>query len=429
MPRNENGLIVTTELQPKLWSEEPIREAAYLLRRIAFFLLFGAAPAFSPYSKRSLMVFATIGAALLVIAAVIEGDVFSRPLPNFTLPLSILLGAGATYLFWSGLSLTWTPFPGESGERYATFITIALTGLLLITILPPRVSASRLYILSGGVAIGWIMCLGLSFIPEAEIDHAIVDRSVMTLSLLIPPVSVWLIYRRRDLLSLILVASALFAALVLKNYVILCAILFAVGVFIASLARPDQTRYYLAVGLGLLVFFAPLIPLLLSYPIRLMLGDDHAVAQIFNDWFRMITDEPFRLLTGHGFDTIGRAAAAGLIPPNAPHGLLIDTWYELGLIGAAALSVILVSLVMLSSTMTRASAAAAQAVMICAVTIGTLGGNTPQTPWLTSLALAAVALAALQRGQYKTARPRSDDIAALSQKRRGFSLFPDWFRF
>lgn len=420
---------MTTELQPKLWSEEPIREAAYLLRRVAFFLLFGAAPAFSPYSKRSFMVFATIGAALLVIAAVIEGDVFSRPLPNFTLPLSIMLAAGATYLFWSGLSLTWTPFPGESGERYATFITIALSAILLTAILPPRVSASRLYILSGGVAIGWIMCLGLSFIPEAEIDHEIVDRSVITLSLLIPPVSVWLIYRRRDLLAVILVVSALFAALILKNYAVVCAILFATCVYLVSLARPDQTRYYLALGLGGLTFLAPLLPLVFAYPISLILGDDQAVAQIFNAWFRMIADEPFRLLTGHGFDTIGRAAAAGLIPPDAPHGLLIDTWYELGLIGSAALSIILVSLVMLSSVMTRASAAAAQAVIVCGVTLGIFGGNTPQTPWLTSLALAAVAIAALERGQYKTARPRSDDIAALNQKARGFSLFPDWLRF
>jgi O-antigen ligase len=134
-------------------------------------------------------------------------------------------------------------------------------------------------------------------------------------------------------------------------------------------------------------------------------------------------------LTGHGFDTIGRAAAAGLIPPNAPHGLLIDTWYELGLIGAVALAVILVSLVMLSSTMTRASAAATQAVIACGATLGALGGNVPQTPWLTSLALAAVAVAALERGQYKTARPKSSDIAALTQKRRGFSIFPDWLSF
>lgn len=420
---------MTTELQPKLWSEEPIREAAHLLRRIAFFLLFGAAPAFSPYSKRSLMVFATIGAVILILAAVIEGDVFSRRWSNPVLPLLVFFIAGATYLFWCGVSLTWTPFPGESGERYATFITIALVGVLLIIITPQRVSASRLYILSGGVAIGWIMCLGLSFAPDQDIDHGVVDRSLVTLALLIPPVAVWLIYRRRDVLAILLVLCALIAAVILKNVAVSVGLIAAIAVFLASLAKPDTTRYYLGLALGLVIFFSPLLPLLLNWPIGIILGPDHAVARIFDGWFRIIADEPFRLLTGHGFDTIGRAAAAGLIPPDAPNGMLIDTWYELGLIGAVALAAALTSLVMLSSTMTRASAAAAQSVIVAVVVIGAFGGNVPQTPWLTSLALAAVAVAALERGQYKTARPRSSDIAALAQKKRGFSIFPDWLSF
>ena len=348
-------------------------------------------------------------------------------MPN--LPTGIVLVAGFTYIFWSGLSLAWTPFPGESGGRYASFVTIAVLGALLTHILPRRVGASRLYILSGGVAIGWIICLGLSFAPEAEINRAVVERSLITLSLLVPPVCVWLIYRRRDLLAIILVLAALLATIFLKSFVMTAAMLASMTAFAASLVSPDRTRYYLAIGLGMLVLFAPLIPVLLVFPAGIAFGEESAVAQTFSDWFRIIADDPFRLLTGHGFDTIGRAAEAGLIPLNAPHGLLIDTWFELGIIGAIAEACLFTAFIMLSSTMTRPSAAAMQSVIAGLFVIGVFGGNALQMPWLASVALAGLAIAALERGQYKTARPASSDISALKAKPSGFSIFPERFRF
>lgn len=424
-----NGLIVTTELQPRFRSDEPILDAARFLRRIAFFLLFGAAPAFSPYSKRSLMLFSTIGASLILIAAIMEGNRASRVPNGLSRPLLVALGAGFVYLLWSALSLAWTPFPGESGGRYASFILIALAAVGLIFVMPKRVSASRLYILSGGVTIGYIICLGLSLAPTAEVNASVVNRSLTTLALLVPPVIVWLVYRRRDLLSLMLILMACFATLMLGNIAAFLALVLSSLTFVASLVWPDQMRRWLAVVCGLLILLSPLIPLLTAYPLNFVLGDDHGVAALFMNWFRVVADDPFRLLTGHGFDTISRAASAGFIPPDAPRGILIDTWYELGLVGAISLSVLISALFMVSETMTRPSAAAMHASLVGAMMIGTFGGNLSQTPWLTSLALAAVAIVALERGQYKTARPVSRDIEALKKQPSGFSIFPDRFRF
>lgn len=420
---------MTAELQPKLWSEEPIRQSANLLRRIAFVLLFGAAPAFSPYSRRSLFLFGTIGGVLLILASVIEGKLNLRRLATPSTSLLVLLIAGFVYIFWSGLSLAWTPFPGESGGRYANFVTILLTGFILILVLPDRVGASRLYGLSGGVTIGWIMALGISFAPDVEIDYSTLLKGLMLLILLTPPTMVWLIYRRRDLLALILVLLASSVIISLHNIMMSIAFGTAILVFLISLAIPERARKLLSYGLGLLILFAPIIPVLFTSLITVILGADAPLSVMFESWSRIVIDEPFRMLTGHGYDTILRAAKAGLIPPDSPQGLLVDAWFELGIIGALALAAIVVSLVTLSGTMTRPSAAAMLASLAAASVIGIAGGNLPQPPWLASLALAALAIAAVERGQYKTARPRSRDIAMLNAEKPRFSLIPHWLQF
>lgn len=420
---------MTTELQPKLWSDDPIRQSAYFLRRVAFALLFGFAPAFSAYSRRSLFLFGTIGAILLILASVVDGKVNLRRLASPSLVLLTLSVAGFIYVFWSGLSLAWTPFPGESGGRYATFVTIFLSGFILILFLPDRVGASRLYSLAGGVAIGWIMTLGISFAPDVEIDYATLQKSLMLLIFLIPPTSVWLIYRRRDILALVLVSMAILTVVVLSNFIMMGALAASLIVFLAALAAPEQTRKLLSYLFALVLILAPLIPLIFLRPVAMIFGEDASPSLMFASWSRIVIDEPFRLLTGHGYDTILRAAKAGLIPLDSPHGLLVDVWFELGIVGAVALSAFFGSLAMFAGEMTRPSGAAMLAVLAGAFVVGVTGGNLPQPPWLASIALAALAVAAVERGQYKTARPRSRDIALLNETQQRFSFIPHWLQF
>ena len=366
---------------------------------------------------------------VLVLASVIEGKLNLRRLASPSLALSITLASAFIYVFWSGLSLAWTPFPGESGGRYATFVTIVLAGFILVLLLKDRVGASRLYALSVGVTIGWIMCLGISFAPDIEIEHSTIEQSLITLIPMTPTTIVWLIYRRRDLLALVLSCSAIFTVISLQDSVMILAFAVSCGVFLFALASPDRTRAALAYGFGISILVAPLLPLIIVGPVRIFVGDESIVTQVFDPLYQIITDDPFRLLTGHGFDTLLRAARAGLIPPNSPHGLLIDCWFELGLIGALSFAALLIGLVMLSSTMTRPSAAAMLAVMAGAFVVGVFGRNLPLQQWLASLALAALAIGALERGQYKTARPRSRDIAELAQQTHRFSFVPHWLQF
>lgn len=424
-----NGSIVTTELPPKLWSDEPVRVAVSFLRRIAFFILFGLVPALSPVSKRSLTLFSTIGAALFILSAVIEGQWITTRRLIWSPPVIAGLGAGFVYVFWGALSLIWTPFPLESLEHYLSYLMIIALGLIVIALMPERVSASRLYGLAIGVTIGLLLSIAVKTVLGDEGDLNLLRRALILLSLLIPPVAVWLIYRRRDSLAILLAMLAALASVMTANWLCSFALLIAFVTFVAALIRPEQTRIILATVCGLAIVLSPLIPFLLTAPLGLAFGEDHILTITFADWLRLIADEPFRLLTGHGFDTISRAIKAGLAPANVPRGLLVDTWYELGIIGAVALAVFIAALIMLSSAMTRPCAAAMQASLVGALVIATVGGNVSQTSWTISIVLGAFAIAALHKGQYKTARPVSSDIGQLNAKRSRFLILPDSLRF
>ncbi|MGU3541327.1 peptide ABC transporter permease, partial [Methylobacterium sp. A54F] len=53
-------------------------------------------------------------------------------------------------------------------------------------------------------------------------------------------------------------------------------------------------------------------------------------------WQKVVTMEPVRLITGHGFETALRGRGVGLLPSNAPTTALFEFWYEPGIVGAFA---------------------------------------------------------------------------------------------
>jgi hypothetical protein len=120
-----------------------------------------------------------------------------------------------------------------------------------------------------------------------------------------------------------------------------------------------------------------------------------------------VSDDPLRLMTGHGLDTALRAVNAGLVPAGAPRGLLFEIWYELGFLGAAALALLLVIAVRATRSLDRAVVPGALAAIAAAFMIAMLGLASAQSWWLASLALAAITLAAVNHGQFRTVRPKS----------------------
>ena len=90
-----------------------------------------------------------------------------------------------------------------------------------------------------------------------------------------------------------------------------------------------------------LLLFAPLLPFVLK-PLAIgLFGPKAPVVVSLDVWRQIVLSEPLRLVTGHGLETALRGRFFGLIPPTAPSTLLFEIWYELGLVGAAAGSIIL----------------------------------------------------------------------------------------
>ena len=55
-------------------------------------------------------------------------------------------------------------------------------------------------------------------------------------------------------------------------------------------------------------------------------------------WADVVGRDPIKLFTGHGLDTVLRSRVTGMLPNATPTTLLFETWYELGIVGAATAS-------------------------------------------------------------------------------------------
>ncbi|MBK3426091.1 peptide ABC transporter permease, partial [Methylobacterium sp. IIF4SW-B5] len=199
---------------------DPAVDAAALLRRLAFFGLTVVIPVTALVSRRSVVILAPIGIALLIVAAFLDGA--QRPLAAGLARLggARAILAGVLLLGWCALSLVWTPFPGPASERLlnlAATVGLTVAGYLA---LPDRMRSANLYLLPLGVgaaAIGAIL-LGLSSgtaVRSALEDDGALERGAMLLALLVWPAAAWLRSRRRDMQALGL-ALAVAVALVIS---------------------------------------------------------------------------------------------------------------------------------------------------------------------------------------------------------------------
>ncbi len=55
-------------------------------------------------------------------------------------------------------------------------------------------------------------------------------------------------------------------------------------------------------------------------------------------WADIIMADPLRLVTGHGIETALRNRISSALDVSAPTSLIFEVWYELGVLGALALT-------------------------------------------------------------------------------------------
>ncbi len=397
---------------------DPAADAALLLRRIGFGTLALVLPIASLVSRRAAVVLAPIGVVLLVIAALIEdprgfGATLKRSL--LSLPGMILIGLAG----WAALSLVWSPFTASATEKAGNLVLAVVLGFCGNAALPERMRASNLNLAALGTGIAGAFALALIVIAalrHADTDAG-VERGISVILIMAWPALAWLLSRERGLSAVgLALVVGLLALTRFEDGEAVAMICGAVAFGAVSADRETASSIIAAIIAGLMLI-APLLPFLAMPIISSFPQGSGDFAQSLAIWADVVSREPFRLVTGHGLDTVLRGRMIGALPQPAPTTLLFETWYELGVVGAAAASSCLYFAIRAAGRMPGALAAGGVAAFTTAFALSALGFATLQPWWLMTLTAVVLMFGAIARGQYRTDRP----VAPLPLKPAGTS--------
>lgn len=397
---------------------DPALDAAALLRRMGFFGLFVALPVAAQVSRRATVVLAPIAVVLLITASAIDRRQRAvQPSLRRLLTAPSFL-AGLLVVFWCGLTLIWTPFPGPASERFGNLIATIVMTLLAYLALPDRMRSANLYLLPLGVGTASIVAILIGLVGDAMLkdnpngDSAL-ERGGVLLALLAWPAVAWLRSRRRDTESLVVAVLVAGALLTAPGSMPLFAL--AIGALAFAL-----TNWRLSLGVKVTAFaaagllaIAPLLPFL-ARPIGVALFGPVAPGVLaVKAWQKLVALEPLRLITGHGLETALRGRVFGIVPANAPTTMLFEVWYELGIVGAFAIAFMLHGAIRRAGRDATALVPCAMAAFAAAFLVGCVGVGLTVGWWLTTLALTIFTFVAVERGQFRHKRPKVGLIPRL----------------
>jgi hypothetical protein len=393
---------------------DPATDAALLLRRIGFATLAVALPMASLVSRRAAVVLAPIGVVLLVIAALVEApEAFVATLKRavFSRPGMILIGL----VGWAVLSLIWSPYTMSAAEKASNLVLAVALGFCGVAALPERMRASNLNLAALGTGVAAVFALALIVVAAlrpVEAEPGSVERGVSVVLIMAWPALAWLLSRDRGLSALALsLAVGLLALSRFEDGEAVAMICGAVA-FGAVSANRDKAVRIIAAIIAIAMLFAPLLPFLLTPVVARLPDSANDFVQALAVWADVVLRAPIQLVTGHGLDTVLRGRITGALPQATPATLLFETWYELGIVGAAAASACLYFAIRAAGRMPGALAAGGVAAYVTAFALTALGFATLQPWWLMTLAAVALLFSAIARGQYRTERP----VAPLSLK-------------
>ncbi|MFF8802291.1 MULTISPECIES: peptide ABC transporter permease [unclassified Methylobacterium] len=407
--------------RPPSTTVDPALDAAALLRRIGFFGLFVVLPVAAQVSRRATVVLAPIAVVLLITASAIDQRqraVWPSVRRLLTAPAFL---AGMLVVFWSALSLVWTPFPGPASERLANLLAIVAMTLLAYLALPERMRSANLYLLPLGVGAAAIVAILINLVGDAMLkdnpdgDSAL-ERGAVLLALLAWPAVAWLRSRRRDTESLVVVLLVAGALLLAPGLTALFALAVGALAFALTYWRLSLGVRITALAAAGLLVVAPLLPFL-ARPIGVALFGPVAPGVLaLKAWQKVVTLEPVRLVTGHGLETALRGKIFGILPLNAPTTMLFEFWYELGIVGAFAAAFALYGAIHRAGRDATVLVPCAMAAFATAFAIGGIGVGLTTLWWLTTLALAILTFVAIERGQFRSSRPKVGLIPRLPSR-------------
>jgi len=394
---------------------DPGIEAAGLLLRTGMVILCLIVPVLVFLNRRSVVVLAPMGLTLTILAGMIRAEDFAI-MRTLRRVLSSVSGAIAVLLaLWICLSLLWTPFPAEAGEKLFKVLGTAALILAAVFSLPERMRAPNLHLITigsllatiAGTVIAGLQRLDRGMVP---IDAVTMARAAVLLSVLSFAAMAWLNTRAQPRLSVVLMALVGAMTLIGRSHI--AQFMFALGcaAYLCALLRPRASALVLGWLAVATLIGAPLAALLADAASLRDLGAGNLVIarlQPLAEWGAFIAAEPLRLLTGHGLDTAGRARASALIPPETMRNIVFELWFELGLIGAVAAAVLVFRAYLGATRLPRSLTAPLIGALTSALCFALLGDGIVQIWWLSSVASIAIAFVAVVRGQHRTVRPKA----------------------
>ena len=386
--------------------EDPAADASRLLARLGLAVLALGLPSLSLLSRRAVFIVFPIGCGLILLAALLR----PRDQGLDRLRAALLSPAGYAALFfvgWAALSVLWTPFKPEAIDHLVKAVGTALLATATAAAMQQHTRSSDLYLAPVGVAAGAALVLAMGFRPAdaADADCGTLSRGIMTLSVLLWPALGALGAREHWGLGALLTAAVAAGAALIWSPALLVAL--GCGALVFAIARYDLPRLARRLGIAAaaLCVLAPLLPLAGDALFALRGAEGSDIAHGAASWAAIVKNDPARLLTGHGLDAALRSAQANFLPADTPRGILFEVWYDLGMLGAAGLALLLFLAYRAAGRSGPGGGPALAGGLTAVLALALAGQQTTQVWWLTLLSAGAVSACLVLRGQFRTTRP------------------------
>lgn len=407
--------------------DDPAKAAAGMLLRFGFAILAIVTPSATLLSRWVIVVLVPIAAVLIILAVLLRRDP-SRLIDACRDALISWAGITAILLvLWALFSLIWTPMPGEAAGKLFKTIGVVALGFMTVQALPRKMRATNLHLVTIGVALGAVLLLagrGLEFagILTLQFPAATPGRATMLIACLGWAAAAWLMIKNRRALAAILMVLVFAAAIVGPTGEAILPTGIGFLIFALAWAVPDRAGRILAVYFAAMVALAPFVPFLAKMATWIPGFAPGEALATGATWWEIIQQDPIAVLTGRGIDAIGRARAMGIVPASVPSTLISDLWFDLGLLGALAMAFLVFLVFRAAGGFGLEVAPFALGGLATAFTFTFLERGATQTWWLNGMTVFAILLMSVERGRYRTVRPRasmkpnpSEDRASISR--------------
>lgn len=395
--------------------EDPAEDAAVLLLRIGLALLAMAVPISMVLSRRALFILFPIGSGLLLVAGVLLYDApIRKRLRNTFLSTAGLCGLGL--IGWMAVSLIWSPVAPEVTQRLAKVAGTLVLVIVTAAFLPERTRTSNLNLFPLGIVVAGAITIYTALSGDeawtVQGEDSTIQRAVVGLVVLVWPSLGALAIRERWVSASVIVIAVAVSAVVAWTSEALAALALGSVAFAVATANPARVGRGLGIAVAALFLLGPVLPFAAALLLKIaatvggervldLAGDDAALRV----WADLVVGQPLRLMTGHGFGLATLAPTIGFLPPETPHSLLFEVWYDFGVIGAALAAALAVFGFELIGRLSTTVAPFLLAEFVSLLTIAFCGLETTQLWWTTLLGVVALAFATVVRGQYRTVRP------------------------